>query len=252
MFKYAVVRKPGSNFCEGITASNLGQPNYKKSLQQHKAYCGALRKCGLKLIILKPEIRFPDGEFVEDTAVVTEKCAIITRLGAAARRGEEFKIKKVLRKFKKIKIIKPPGTVDGGDILRVGNHFYIDLSERTNKEGAKQLSIILSKYEYTATIIPIKNVLHLKTGIIYIGNNNLISTNDFAKKKEFAKFNIIQTDKDENYSSNCLLVNNFLLIPAGFPKTKEKLQALGYKILEIDMSEFQKMDGGLTCLSILF
>ena len=252
MFKYALVREPGRNFCQGITTSELGLPDYKKALQQHKAYCEALRKCGLKLVILKPEIRFPDGEFVEDTAVVTERCAVITRLGAETRRGEEFKIKKVLQKFKKIKIIKPPGTVDGGDILRAGNHFYIGLSERTNKEGANQLGFILAKYGYGFKTIPVKKVLHLKTGITYIGRNNMVTIDKFAKNKEFSNFNIIKIDKSESYSANCLLINNFLLIPKGFPKTKEKLQALGYKILEIDMSEFQKMDGGLTCLSILF
>lgn len=251
MFKYAIVKKPGNNFSDGVSTYNLGKPNYEKALQQHNGYCKALKKCGLELIMLKPDIQFPDGVFIEDTAVVTEKCAIITRLGAATRHGEENKTRETLSSFRRIENIES-GTVDGGDILRIKDHFYIGLSKRTNEEGAKQLGSVLSRYGYTSSTILVKNVLHLKTGITYIGNNNLVSIDESADKQEFKEFKIIRVDNDESYSANCLFVNDFLLMPKNFPKTKEKIQALGYKILEIEMSEFQKMDGGLTCLSILF
>ena len=252
MFQYALVRRPGENFHRGITSSNLGKPDYKKALQQHGSYCQALRKCGLKLIVLEADLRYPDGPFVEDTAIITEQCAIMTNLGATSRQGEEEKIKEILSEYRTIESIKPPGTVEGGDVLRVDNHFYIGLSQRTNQEGARQLSAMLSKYGFTSSNIPLKSVLHLKSGVNYIGHNNMVAINEFAQRDEFKKFNIIKVDEEESYVANCLLVIDFLLLPKGFPNTKEKIQALGYKILEIEMSEFQKMDGGLTCLSLLW
>ncbi len=252
MFKYAIVRKPGKNFADGITRADLGKPDYKKTVEQHNAYCEALKKCGLELIILEPEIRLPDGVFVEDTAVVTEECAVILRPSTASRRGEEEKVREVLSKFRKIETIEPPGNVDGGDVLRVGCNFFIGISKRTNREGAEQLGKILDGYNYITTLLPVKEVLHLKTGITYIGNNSLVSIEEFAGRIEFSDFNIVRVDDDETYSANCLLVNDTLLIPKGFLSTKENVSKLNQKILEINTSEFQKMDGGLTCLSILF
>ncbi len=252
MFKYAIVRKPGKNFSEGLTKANLGKPDFKKALEQHDNYCEVLEKCGVKLKVLEADPRFPDCPFVEDTAIVTEEFAIITNLGAKSRRGEEEKIRETLREFRTIELIKSPGIVEGGDILRINNHFYIGLSKRTNEEGAEQLSKILAKYGFTSSSVLVKNVLHLKTSVTFIGNNNIVATDEFANRDEFKKFNIIEVDKKESDFANCLLVNDFLLIPEGFSKSKEKIQALGYKILEIEISEFQKMGGGLTCLSILF
>ena len=249
MFTRAIVRKPGNNFADGITTTKLGNPNYELALNQHDQYCEALKKCGLKLTILESDIKYPDGCFVEDVAIITEKCAIISRLGNSARQGEEEKIKEVLSRKMKIENIKSPGTVDGGDILRIKNHFYIGLSKRTNQRGANQLKSILLNYGYTASTVPVKNILHLKTGITYIGRDNIVSIQDFSDR--FKEFNVIQTDKDESYSANCLFVNDFLLIPKGFPKMRQKILDLRYKIIEVEMSEFRKMDGGLTCLSLL-
>ena len=252
MFQYALVRKPGENFHRGITSSNLGTPDYKKALRQHDGYCQALRKCGLQLIVLGADVRYPDGPFVEDTAIITEECAIMANLGAASRQGEEEKIREILSEFRTIESIKPPGTVEGGDILSVDNHSYIGLSQRTNQAGARQLSAMLSKYGFTSSTIPLKSVLHLKSGVNYIGHNNMVAIDEFAQRDEFKRFNIIRVDEEESYAANCLLVNDFLLLPKGFPKISEKIQASGYKILAIEMSEFQKMDGGLTCLSLLW
>ncbi|MBI4454043.1 N(G),N(G)-dimethylarginine dimethylaminohydrolase [Candidatus Woesearchaeota archaeon] len=250
MYTHAIVKKPGINFAKGITTANLGKPKYEKAALQHRLYCEALKKCGLKVIVLEPDLRHPDGCFVEDTAIITEKSAIITQPGDLSRRGEKEEIAEIISNYKKIRCIKSPGTIDGGDILRINNHFYIGLSKRTNKAGAKQLAIILSKDGYTSSTIPVKSVLHLKTGVTYISNNNLIAIKEFSNR--FKLFNIIKVDEDENYSANCLFVNNFLMVPKGFPKTKQKISELRYNIIEVEMSEFRKMDGGLTCLSLLF
>lgn len=246
----AIVRRPGKNFADGITTSNLGKPIFEKALDQHKAYCEALTKCGLEVIVLEVDERYPDGCFVEDTAVVTNEVAIITRPGNPARLGEEITIKEVLKRYKAIETIDAPGNLDGGDILRVENHFYIGLTDRTNKEGAKQLSAHLQKHGYTSSTVDVKDILHLKTGIAYLGNNNFIALDQLSNIINGS--NTIILDPNESYSANCLRVNDYLLIPKGFPNSKDQIAKLGYNIIEIEMSEFRKMDGGLTCLSLLF
>jgi dimethylargininase len=250
MHSKAIVRRPGRNFANGITTTNLGKPVYEKALEQHAAYCDALERCGVELITLEADERYPDGCFVEDTAIVNGKVAVITHPGAASRRGEEVEIARVISGYRKTETIAFPGTLEGGDILKVGNHYFIGLSGRTNKEGADQMAAILSKYGFTSSEIKVEAGLHLKSDIAYLGKGNFISTPAFSKMIYPA--NTIILDQDESYSANCLLVNDILLIPKGFPKSKTKIADLGYNIIELEMSEFRKMDGGLTCLSLLF
>lgn len=250
MFKYAIVRRPGQNFSEGQSTVHLGAADFQKALEQHSQYCEALKKCGLELTTLEADSYFPDGCFVEDTAVVTEKVAIITFPGAVTRFGEENEIAKLLFKQRPIEFITAEGRLEGGDIMRVKDHFYIGLSKRTNPEGASQLATILARYGYTSSTVPVETVLHLKTGITYIGNNTFVSNPEFAKK--FSEFNIIQPSPAEEYAANCLLINDHLLMPKGFPELKGRLEGLGYSILEVEMTEYMKMDGALTCLSLIF
>lgn len=250
MYTKAIVRRPGRNFAEGITASSLGKPDFKKAFEQHSEYCDALKGCGLELIVLEADERFPDGCFVEDTAIVTSEVAIITIPGAASRMGEETEISMILSEYRKIETIKHPGNLDGGDVLRAENHFFIGISGRTNRDGARQLTAILSKYGYTASEAEVGEGLHLKSGIAYLGKGNFISETGFSKIA--GSSGSIVLDQEENYSANCLAVNDSLLIPRGFPKSRMKIVELGYNIIELEMSEFRKMDGGLTCLSLLF
>ncbi|HHF51882.1 MAG TPA: N(G),N(G)-dimethylarginine dimethylaminohydrolase, partial [Candidatus Aminicenantes bacterium] len=151
----AVVRIPPENFSQGITSSGLGKPDYALALKQHDDYCQALKDFGVHLIILEKDTEFPDSAFVEDTAVVNEKCAVITRPGDTRRRGEEAKIKKVLSRYRNTECIKEPGTVDGGDVLRIEDKYYIGLSQRTNRQGGEQLSKILKKYGYDSVFIEV-------------------------------------------------------------------------------------------------
>jgi dimethylargininase len=246
----ALLRKPGRNFADGITTSVLGKPDFIKALEQHQAYCEALSKCGLELTVMEADERFPDGCFVEDTAVITKEVTIISRPGAASRLGEETVIMEMLSEHRLIKRIEYPGTLDGGDIMRMDNHFFIGRSKRTNKEGADQLAGILSDFGYPTSEIKVESVPHLKSGVTYIGNGNFISIEEFSD--EFPAYNVIKVNKDEGYSSNCLLVNDILLISKGFPESKRRILELGYRIIELEMSEFRKMDGALTCLSLLF
>jgi len=251
-FTTAILRKPGPNFKNGITKSELGEPDINVALSQHKHYSEILQECGLNVKILDYHPDFPDASFVEDTAIITPQCAIITNPGDKRRRGEEVEIERVLRDYRKIEAIQPPGTVDGGDVLQIGNEIYIGLSKRTNDEGARQLSDILRKYNIRSFMVRIKDVLHLKSGINYLGGKKIIIYQDWYNIPAFSKYERIPVLLEESYAANCLYINGSVLIPAGFPDTHNKLEKLGSKIIELEMSEFRKMDGGLTCLSLRF
>jgi dimethylargininase len=255
-FRRAIVRIPGENFAKGESSGLFGVPDYQLALAQHQKYCEALQKCGLELITLPADLRFPDSTFVEDTAILTPGCAIITNPGAASRKGEEVEIKAVVAKFyEKIYTITAPGTLDGGDICEAGGHFFIGLSERTNEAGARQLASFLSMEGYTASCINVKGIeglLHLKSGIAYLGDNNLVAIDPVANRDEFKGYNIIHVSPEENYAANCLRINDYVFLPEGFPILEKTIGRLGYQVLTLNMSEFRKMDGGLSCLSLRF
>jgi dimethylargininase len=251
-FAYAITRKPGENFSQGLTTANTGPPSYALILQQHRSYVETLKSIGLKIIELDAQPDYPDAHFVEDTAVVTPKVAIITNPGAASRQGEEATIAEILTPYRSIEYIQAPGTLDGGDVLMIGNHFFIGISERTNSHGAEQLGEVLEKYGNTWTTLQVSSGLHLKSSVNYAGNNTLLATEGFAGHKAFAGYNKIIANRAEEYAANVLWINGHLLIPKGFHDTKTKLKKLDVNIIELDVSEIRKMDGGLTCLSIRF
>ena len=252
MFKYAITRRPAKTFARGITTSDLGAPSYELVLRQHAAYIDTLKSIGLNVIELEPLPDYPDAHFVEDTAVVTPEVAIITNPGAPSRRGEEKSIAGVLLQYRQIEYIQAPATVDGGDVLMVGSHFFIGISERTNHQGAQQLAAILEKHGKTVSAIPVGAGLHFKSSVNCVAPNTLLMTRDFADHEAFCGYDRIMVDSEESYSANTLWINSHLLMPRGFPGTKSKLKNLRLPVIELDVTEMQKMDGGLTCLSIRF
>jgi dimethylargininase len=253
MFTQAIARKPGENFARGLTTNvNSQPPRYERLLKQHGNYLDTLISCGLQVTVLDPLPDFPDAYFVEDTAVVTPDVAVVTNPGADSRKGEVESIARVLANFRKIERILAPGTLDGGDVLQVDNHFFIGVSQRTNKEGAEQLGSILEGFGNTWGTISVGDGLHFKSSVNYVGKNTLIVTPDFAENTELSGYNRIILERDEVYAANTLLVNDRLLTPAGFPSVRKRLEGLGCEIIELETSEMRKMDGGLTCLSIRF
>lgn len=256
MFQRAILRLPGSNFADGLTTVDYGTPDYQATLAQHQAYQAALRHFGLELEVLEPDLEHPDSTFVEDVAVLTAHSAILTNPGAPSRKGEVEGIRPAIeRHFENICRITAPGTLDGGDICEAGSHFFIGLSERTNPEGARQLAAFLAQEGYSASTVEVKGVpgiLHLKSGIAYLGEKDLVLIDAFAGRPEFAGYRIIRVDPDENYAANCLPINESVLIPKGYPRLKGRIDRLGYTTLALDMSEYRKMDGGLSCLSLRF
>lgn len=253
MYSKAIVRTPGNSMVNGLTTANQGKPGYEQAIEQHSRYIEALKQCGLKVIILEPDEDFPDSTFVEDTALLTPYCAIICNPGAPSRRGEVVEINKVLKRyFHNIAYIKDPGTVDGGDVLKCDSHYYIGISGRTNLAGAQQLITILENYGMSGSTVALKQVLHLKSGVAYLEHNNLVASGEFIEKPEFKNFNIIKIDENESYAANCIWINEQVLVAKGFPKTKKAIEQAGYETIALDVSEFSKVDGGLSCLSLRF
>ncbi len=253
MFTKAIVKTPCRNLIKGLSMSNLGKPDYSTALKQHGRYIEAIIKCGLKVTELEADEQYPDSVFIEDTALVSSDWAVITNPGAFSRKGEVKAIKKILtEKFRIIEEIRHPGTLDAGDVMKVDNHYFIGRSERTNSLGAQQLFQILSKFGYTSTILTVENSLHLKSDVSYLQQNNLLSTIQFYNKSEFEKYNRIPVEPAESYAANSLWLNDRVLVPKGFPDTRSKIEKLGYETIELDVSEFRKLDGGLSCLSLRY
>ncbi len=252
MFTRAIVRIPGPNFHNGLTTALLGKPNFDRLLQQHQAYIHTLEDLGLSITILDAQPDYPDAYFVEDTAVVTPEVAIITIPGAPARQGEQYTIQAELAKHRPIENITDPGRVDGGDILMVDRHSFIGVSDRTNPEGALQLGDILASYGYTWSEVPVGEGLHLKSGVNYVGDNTLLLTKPFAELGIFEGYAKIVLPEADAYAANTLWINDALITPKGFPQVKKALTQLSLPIIELEVSEMAKMDGGLTCLSLRF
>lgn len=255
-FNNVIVRRPCKAVCEGITsAPELGQPVYEEALKQHDKYIEALKKCGVEVTVLEADERYPDSCFVEDPALITRKCAIITNPGAESRNGEKNEIIGAIKKFfpdDKIEYIKEPGTLEGGDVMMVGDTFYVGLSARTNAEGIRQLGEILNKYGMECIQVPLEKVLHLKTGVNYIEDNNMLVSGEFIDKPEFAKYNKIIIPEEEAYAANCIWMNGTVIVPEGYPTVLKAVQDAGYETIVVDTSEFRKIDGGLSCLSLRF
>jgi dimethylargininase len=252
VFTHAIVRTPGSNFAQGLTSVDLGVPRYDQVLAQHARYCEALQACGLAITTLDADLDHPDSTFVEDTAVLTAHSAILTRPGARSREGEVAAMRPVIRSFFPITLeIEAPGTVDGGDICEAEDHFFLGVSHRTNEEGTRQLADHLGSAGYTSSVIDVRgmnSILHLKSGISYIGDNTLVVMDEMAEL--FAGYELVRVGSEESYAANCVRVNERALVAAGYPRLWAELNARGLHPLELEMSEFQKMDGGLSCLSL--
>jgi dimethylargininase len=234
-------------------------------LKQHAAYCQALEQCGLRLTRLEADERFPDATFVEDTAVIpgarlhsgkSTRSAILTCPGASSRAGEVKSMAEVLsRFFGELRSIEAPGTLDGGDVCEAEDHFFIGISERTNEEGAQQLAKLLVSHDYPSTFVDIrgmKNILHLKSGLAYLGNNRLAVIDALAAHAAFRAYELVRVHETEQRAANCVPVNDRVLVAAGCPEFERTLVKSGYETIAVEISEFQKMDGGLSCLSLRF
>ena len=257
MFTKAITRKPCRALIDGITTAMFGEgtPDYETAVRQHDNYVETLRGLGLEVLDLEADERYPDSCFVEDPAVVTAEFAIITNPATDSRNGEKYEIADAIRKYysdEQIFHIEAPGTMEGGDVMLVGKHFYVGQSDRTNAEGFRQFREIVSKFGYEATAVPVTEGLHLKDFVIYLENGNMLVSPTMDKEPAFSEYTRFVIGPEELYAINSMNINGTVLVPDGFPKTLKLIQDLGYPAIVMDNSEFAKIDGSLTCLSLRF
>lgn len=251
MFLKAILRRPGKSMVHGITTANLGKPDYERALEQHDRYRKALEDCGLTVTVMEADEAYPDSVFIEDTAVVKPEFAVITNPGHLNRRGEEKPVAEELEKiYQDREYIRSPGTLDGGDVMECHGHFYVGISDRTNWEGAEQFGIIVSKYGYGTSTIQVDSMLHLKSGVSFLGGDQVLISENLAEKQAFSGFDHLILPEEEVYAANSLWVNGNILMPEGFPEARRMVEREGYRIITVDVSEFRKLDGGLSCLSL--
>ncbi|MCT4639021.1 MAG: arginine deiminase family protein [Bacteroidales bacterium] len=253
MKKHAIVIKPSRSIYKGLTTVRLGLPDYNLAVEQHNNYVKVLQNLGIDVQVMESNEDYPDSTFVEDIALITEKGAIILRPGAVSRQGEVKKVEEYLvQKFEIAGKIEAKGTVEGGDVLRIGNKFIIGISSRTNREGAEQLKVILNNLGYDTSFIEIKEGLHLKSNISYLGKNIILVSGWLKYAPEFSSYNKIVLRDDEGYAANTFVAGGYVLMPKNAEHSIGVVRHAKFLVKAIDISEFRKVDGGLSCLSLRY
>jgi dimethylargininase len=249
----AITRKVSSALanCE-LTFIERKPIDLEKARAQHHAYEELLAKVGASVISLPEEPDLPDSMFVEDPAIVFDDVAVICTLGTEARRKEAPSLAAALEKFRRLVKLKLPGMLEGGDVLRVGRKIFVGLTQRSNAEGIRQLAVIVEKHGYDLTAVPVTGCLHLKSAVTYLGKNTLLANRAWFDWKRLDGFDWIDVDPSEPHAGNALAIGDSLIFPASFPKTRANIEARGFRVLPLDISELQKAESGLTCSSLLF
>ena len=224
----------------------------QRAIEQHHAYEQRLVRLGIEVISLPAEPDLPDAVFVEDTAVVVDEVAIITVMGAESRRPETATVAEALSRYRPLKFLAPPATLDGGDVLRIGRKLFVGASKRTNREGIAQLREILEPFDYEVIEVEVGGCLHLKSGCSYIGRNSVLINRGLIDAARLEEFGFIEVPSEEPWAANALLIGETVIIPDTFHQTKALLESRDFQVEAIDVSEFQKAEGGVTCKSIIF
>jgi dimethylargininase len=224
----------------------------QKARAQHHAYELLLEKLGARVISLPEEAALPDSMFVEDPAIVVDEVAVLCPLGTATRRKEAPSIAAALEGFRKLASVTLPGTLEGGDVLRIGKKAFVGITARSNPEGIRQLAVILGGFGYDVTAVPVTGCLHLKSAVTFLGRNILLGNRAWFDWKRLEGFDWVDVDPTEPHSGNALPIGDIVIFPASFPKTKARIAAQGFGVQSVDISELQKAESGLTCSSLLF
>jgi dimethylargininase len=223
-----------------------------KGREQHRAYERLLEKLGARVLSLPAEPDLPDSMFVEDPAIVLDELAVILPLGTESRRPEAASLAQALSKFRKLEYVSVPGTLEGGDVLRINRKLFAGLSSRTNAEGIRQLTAILAPHGYEVISVPVTGCLHLKSAVTYLGRNTLLANRAWFDPTPFAGYDWIDVAPEEPHAANALALGDTVIFPASFPLTRARLEARGFPVTSLDISELQKAESGLTCSSLLF
>ena len=220
-------------------------------LKQHQEYQAALASLGCELVTVPTEPGLADSVFIEDTAIVLDEIAVLCRPGIESRRPEVKGVEDVLKKYRTTASIQPPGTLDGGDLLRIGKVIYAGLSTRSNQSGIEQLRHIVADYAYFVKTIEVTNCLHLKSAVSQVATGTLLINSDWIDRSAFGGMELIEVHKKEAHAANALLVGQRVIYPSSFPRTMKKLVAHGIETMPVDMSELQKAEGAATCCSLI-
>jgi dimethylargininase len=242
---------PAINRCE-LGFLPRQEIDVEKATAQHQAYEACLRDLGVAVVSLPPEPDLPDSMFVEDPAVVVDEVAVITRMGATSRRGEAATLAPVLARYRPLRWIEHPGTLEGGDVLRVGRTIYIGLSGRTNQAGIDQFTEYLRPFGYSVKPVPVRECLHLKSACTRLDDRTLLANRAWLDPSTFQGLRIVDVPSEEPRAANVLAIGATVLVPTPFPGTGALLERQGWKVQLLDISELMKAEAGLTCSSILF
>jgi dimethylargininase len=249
----AITRKVSSSLANCELSFIERKPiDLERARAQHHAYEALLEKMGAKVISLPEERDLPDSMFVEDPAIVLDELAIICPLGTDIRRKEAASLAAALEPYRKLAHVKFPGMLEGGDVLRIGKKFFVGLTQRSNAEGIRQLAVITEHYGYDLTAVPVTGCLHLKSAVTYLGRDTLLGNRAWFHWKRFEGFDWVDVDPEEPHAGNALAVGESIVFPASFPKTLARIEAKGFRVESLDISELQKAESGLTCSSLLF
>lgn len=223
-----------------------------RAIRQHSQYENLLVELGCMLHRLPAEPELPDSVFVEDTVVVLDELAVITRPGAESRRAETVSVAEVLKHYRPLHSINAPGTLDGGDVLQIGKALYVGLSKRSNREGIEQLRSILADFGYVVVAVETQDCLHLKTAVTRVADDTLLINRHWVDAGVFGSMRLIDVEPSEPSGANAVRIGNTLVYPAAFPKTRQRLEDQRLSVRTVDASELAKAEGGVTCCSLIF
>lgn len=224
----------------------------ERARAEHHAYERCLADLGARVISLPALDELPDAVFVEDPAIVLDEVAVITTMGAASRRGERASLAAALAEFRPVLHMRDPAKLEGGDVMRVGQHLYVGLSARTDIDGVHQLGSLLAPFGYEVHAVELRNCLHLKSACCCIGENCIVINRDWVDTSQFANIGQIAVAQTEPGAANVLRVGDTLVMPNAYPQTAHVLRQEGYQVMELDMTELMKAESGVTCSSLLF
>lgn len=219
---------------------------------QHDKYLQALESVGCRVLTLPEQAELPDSVFVEDVAIVLDEVAVLTRPGAPSRRPEVASVAELLRHHRPLEAIEEPGTLDGGDVLRIGRTLYVGQSARSNTDGIAQLCKLLAVHGYTVQGVAMRHCLHMKSAVTALDDHTVLLQPAWVDRQHFADFHIVEVDPAEAHAANVLRIGDALIMPASFPRTQQRLLDAGFKVTTVDVSELQKAEGAVTCCSLVF
>jgi dimethylargininase len=242
---------PSMNECE-LSFAERRVIDIAKAIEQHERYEECLRSLGIRVVSLPAVVDSPDAVFVEDPAIVLDEAAVMTRMGAESRRGESASLAEVVARFRPLRWIHEPGTLEGGDVVRIGRKLFVGRSARSNAAGIAQLRSELAPFGYAVEAVPMRDCLHLKSACTYLGREAMLANRDWVDLAPFAGCHVIDVAPEEPGAADVLAIGDTVLIPASFPRTARVLELASWAVLPIDVSELQKAEAGVTCMSLIF